>query len=272
MSGVGERPPPSASVLRVRRQRVFLVLSGLFLGTLAMLNILGITRFLDMSFEVAGVPIPFTVAVGVLPYPITFLCTDLISELYGRRRANEVVWMGLALNLFVMAIIWLGSVLPGHEALDPQTGGLARDAADRLPLFFELKERAFGAVTASMFAYLTAQFCDVYIFHWLKRKTKGRHLWLRNNGSTLTSQLVDSTAVILVTHAAAPGALPLVEGEALAPQLLALIASGYVFKFVVALLDTLPFYLLVRWLSEYLQVDPTREAPADAPIDAKGEG
>ena len=84
---------------RSRRQRVFLVLAGLFLGTLAMLNILGISRFVDLSFSVFGLEIPMVVAVGVLPYPITFICTDLISELYGRKRATEVVWVGLLLNV-----------------------------------------------------------------------------------------------------------------------------------------------------------------------------
>src|SRR5690606_35569774 len=74
-----------------RRERVFLVFAGLFLGTLAMLNVIGITHFVDLSFSVAGLEVPMVVAVGVLPYPITFLCTDFISELYGRRRANWVV-------------------------------------------------------------------------------------------------------------------------------------------------------------------------------------
>ena len=86
---------------KLRRQRVFLVFAGLFLGTLALLNILGISRFVDLSFSVFGMRIPMVVAVGVLPYPITFLCTDLLSELYGRRRATELVWMGLALNVWV---------------------------------------------------------------------------------------------------------------------------------------------------------------------------
>ena len=81
-------PEPDSSVLQARREKVFLVLSGIFLGTLAMLNILGISRFVDLSFTVFGRGIPLAVAVGVLPYPITFLCTDLISELYGKRRAS----------------------------------------------------------------------------------------------------------------------------------------------------------------------------------------
>ncbi len=167
-----------------RRQLVFLVLSGLFLGTLAMLNILGVTRFIDLSFQLPGtsLTIPMPLAVGVLPYPITFLCTDFISELYGRHRANQVVWMGLALNLWVMLIFWVGGALPGFEPADqPQSG-----------IFFEVRRLAFSAVTASMIAYLAAQFIDVQVFHFWKRLTQGRHLWLRNNGSTLVSQLVDT--------------------------------------------------------------------------------
>ncbi|MFQ5429756.1 MAG: queuosine precursor transporter [Phycisphaerae bacterium] len=245
--------------LRERRERVFLVFAGLFLGTLAMLNLLGITRFLTFfTLRIGDVELPFRVAIGVLPYPITFLCTDFISELYGRRRANFVVWAGLGLNLWVILILWLGSVLPPGLPVDPQTGEPLRDAAGRLPVFFEIKRLAFGAVGASMIAYLAAQFCDVYVFHFWKRLTHGRHLWLRNNGSTLVSQLVDTTAVILITHFYA-GALPIDGDRPLGPQLLLYIASGYLFKIAVALLDTIPFYLGVKYLSEYLRIDPKRE-------------
>lgn len=244
--------------MHARRERVFLVLAGLFLGSLAMLNILGVSRFIDMSFEVGGFKVPFVLAVGVLPYPLTFLCTDFISELYGRARANAVVWMGLALNLWVVLILWLGGALPGYETLDPATGALVRDEAGRLPLYFEVQQLAFSAVAASMVAYLAAQFCDVYVFHFWKRLTAGRHLWLRNNGSTMISQLVDSTAVILITHFYA-GALPIDAQQDLWPQLWVFIASGYVFKFACAALDTAPFYLGVRWLSGYLQINPLAE-------------
>ena len=94
-------------------------------------------------------------------------------------------------------------------------------------------ETAFGAVAASMVAYMAAQLVDVHVFHFWKRKTGGKHLWLRNNGSTLVSQLVDTTAVILITHYYA-GALPIDEGSPIGPQLMTFIASGYVFKVVAA--------------------------------------
>jgi uncharacterized integral membrane protein (TIGR00697 family) len=247
------------STLHERRERTFLVLAGLFVGSMTMLNILGVSRFLDMSFEVAGTRIPFALAVGVLPYPVTFLCTDFISELYGRRRANHVVWVGLFLNLWVVAFLWLGGVLPPVPALSPE--GLPETTAYDFA-FYRIRQLTVGAVSASMIAYLAAQLCDVHLFHFWKRLTKGRHLWLRNNGSTLVSQKVDSFAVITITHFWANG-LPIDEAEPLWPQLWVFILSAYVFKFSVALMDTVPFYVGVAWLSRWLRIDPTREHDAD---------
>ncbi len=257
--------PIEASHLHARRERVFLVFAGLFLGTLAMLNILGISRFIRLaSLETAdGLELTFAVAVGVLPYPITFLCTDFISEFYGRRRANFVVLVGLLLNGWVVFILWLGGILPGFEPTDPQTGELLRDAADRLPVFFEIRALTFGAVAASMIAYLGAQLCDVYLFHFWKKVTRGKMLWVRNNGSTLISQAVDTIAVILITYWVGGLAGVIDIDRSVGAQLLLLIATGYAFKFVIALLDTIPFYIGVKFLSRYLQIDPTIEHHAD---------
>jgi uncharacterized PurR-regulated membrane protein YhhQ (DUF165 family) len=253
----------SQAELYRRRESVFLLLAGLFLGTLTMLNILGITRFIklfEIDFDEAtpGATV-FAVAVGVLPYPLTFLCTDFISELYGRKRASLLVWIGFVLNLWVVLILWAGGVLPGWEARDA-AGALVPDAAGRLPVYFEVRNLAFGAVAASMIAYLVAQFVDVYVFHFWKRLTRNKHLWLRNNGSTLLSQLVDTTAVILITHFYAR-ALPVSAEGALWPQLFAFIATGYAFKALAALLDTIPFYLGAHHLTRYLRLPPPTHAP-----------
>lgn len=257
--------PIEASHLHARRERVFLVLAGMFLGTLTMLNILGVTRFINLwTIERQGAAdLVFAVAVGVLPYPVTFLCTDFISELYGRKRANAVVWTGLLLNVWVMFILWMGSMLPGFEAINPETGEIARDAAGRLPVYFEVKTLAYSAVIASMIAYLAAQLCDVYVFHFWKRLTRGRHLWLRNSGSTTVSQLVDTTAVITITYWIGGLADVIDESQAVPSQLLLLIVTGYAFKFTVAIVDTVPFYIGVYYLSRYLRIDPQREHHAD---------
>ena len=239
---------------------MFLLLAGLFLGSMTMLNILGISRFIrlyQLPWELASGDvwqITFAVAIGVLPYPVTFLCTDFISEFYGRRRANWLVTVGLILNVWVVFILWLGGVLPGAFE-GPLVDGVPVDANGSPTAFFQIRKLAFGAVAASMLAYLAAQFCDVYMFHFWKKLTKGKHLWLRNNGSTLVSQLVDSIAVILVTHFFAVN----LTSQAEVPdwiELAVLVATSYAFKVVVALLDTIPFYIGVAWLRRYLQIEP----------------
>jgi hypothetical protein len=248
--------PIEASTLHARRERVYLVLAGLFLGSMTMLNILGTSRFVDLSFEIAGVRIPMALAIGVLPYPVTFLCTDFISELYGQKRANFLVWVGLMLNAWVVLFLWMGGALPPTPVLDAATGLPPTDAYDFA--FYRIRYLTMGAVVGSMIAYLAAQLCDVSLFHFWKRLTNGRHLWLRNNGSTLVSQFVDTFCVITITHFYAKG-IPLDPNAAVWPQLWVFIASGYIFKLAIALSDTLPFYVGVHYLSRYLEIDPNAE-------------
>lgn len=273
---VQELPPIDPAILHTRRERVFLVLAGLFLGTLAMLNILGISRFLVIAswgLENGSTVLvwgrvledkyawSFLLAVGVLPYPVTFLCTDLISEFYGRRRANAVVFVGFLLNLWVAFILWLGGVLPPVAELDPISQMPSKDSYDWA--FWKIRALTFGSVAASMIAYLAAQFCDVYLFDFWKRMTRGRHLWLRNNGSTVISQLIDTVAVILITHFYAHALPPSPEGRTIALHLTLFIVTGYVFKLLTALADTPIIYLAVRLLSRYLYINPIAE-PAGA--------
>jgi len=239
-----------------RREIVFVVLAGLFLGSLAMLNVLGISRLLDLSFSIGNIEVPFYLFIGVLPYPVTFLCTDFIGELFGRKRANMVVWVGLMLNLWVILIVWIGGVLPPHPEILPETGLPPVDDPDRV--FFAIRKLTFGAVGASMVAYLTAQFVDVSIFHAIKKLTRGKMLWLRNNASTLTSQMVDTVAVVLITFFYTK-AIKIPEGQSTFSFLIVLILSSYVFKMVAALLDTIPFYIGVRFLSKYLNINPNEE-------------
>ena len=246
------QPREISDEVREKRERVFLVLAGFFLCAMTMFNIIGITRFIQLG--------PMALAVGVLPYPLTFLCTDLISELYGRARANFMVTVGLGLNFFILGTMWLGNAMPsvGPENQPPwQLIQLAEDVAlpngssvtGSVELFTLLYSTTTGAVMASMVAYIAAQYCDVYIFHFLKRLTKGKHLWLRNNGSTMISQGVDSFMVITVTFGA-----QFLAGVMSAGAMLVLMASNYLFKLSVALADTLPFYMGVHYLSKYLEL------------------
>ena len=236
-----------------RSNLVFLILSGFFLGSLTLLNVLGTSRFLDYSFTFFDFEIPFIIAIGVLPYPITFLCTDLISELFGKKQANRVVWMGLILNIWVFFFVWLSGYLNSPELINgvPKTTIVDGEVFPKDYAFYQIRKLTMGATFASMVAYLSAQFIDVHIFHFLKEKTKGKKLWLRNNVSTIFSQLIDSIAVILITHYFVNG-LPLDENGNLTHSLIYFIFSGYLFKLIVALFDTLPFYWLTNFLSKYM--------------------
>jgi uncharacterized PurR-regulated membrane protein YhhQ (DUF165 family) len=248
--------------IKYRREFVFLVLIGLFLGSLTMLNILGLTRFIDLS-KYIGIPynssFRFSVAVGVLAYPITFLCTDFISEIYGRRRANQVVWVGLILNIWVLFILWIGGSLNAPENIQID-GTLAIEIQDDKVLipngyvFYQIRNSTFAATFASMLAYILAQFLDVRIFHYLKKLTGGKHLWLRNNASTLSSQLIDSIVVILITYYFTKS-LPINQGDNVTKQLIYFILSSYFFKFFFSILDTIPFYYGVRFLRKYLKIE-----------------
>lgn len=239
--------------LTERRERVFLALAGVFLSAMTLLNVIGITKFVQLG--------PLAVAVGVLPYPITFLCTDLISELYGKSRANFLVTVGLFINGFILLVMTAGqyatSVDPANmppwqilQLAQPIPLPSGDSLEGNVELFTVMYAMTSGAVTASMAAYITAQYCDVQLFHFWKRVTKGKHLWLRNNFSTLLSQLVDSVMVVTVTFGAV-----FLRGEMAFQTLLVLVASNYGFKAAVALLDTIPLYILVARLRRYLALD-----------------
>ncbi|PIE90543.1 MAG: hypothetical protein CR997_05495 [Acidobacteria bacterium] len=201
-----------------RYERVFLTLAGLFLTCLIISNVL-VFKFLDIPMPVVG---RITISVGLLPYPVTFLVTDLISELYGRKRANFVVYLGFFLSVFMLFILYVGKIVPLAAIQDP--------------VIQEHYVAAFGkttkAVLASMTAYLIAQLIDIRIFHFWKKLTGGRHLWLRNNGSTLISQLIDTVLVVTI----------LFGGEWTVEAIIHVIISSYCFKLLVALLDTPLFY------------------------------
>jgi queuosine precursor transporter len=236
------------------RERVFLVLAGVFLASMVCMNVLGITKFIQVggwTFTIMGEPVTlFQLAIGVLPYPVTFLATDLVSELYGKKRASFLVWVGFGLNVFLLAVCGLGAYLgsapfdahgPFYAQAFVAMGGVEGSATAMPPagaFYGQVWTLMAGATAASMVAYLVAQLCDVHLFHFWKDLTQGKHLWLRNNGSTIVSQLVDTVCVLTITFWT-----QLSSGEKSVSWLIALICGTYAFKLLVALIDTPLFYL-----------------------------
>lgn len=233
-----------------KRDALFLGLSGVFLTSLVLGNVIGTTKFVTLfSLDLPGwlqslVPslvrdgsiYTMSVPVGVIAYPFTFLATDLLSELFGRKKAQLVVWVGFFANIFMLFLMTINFFLPNTYGV---SGGLQ--------LFDGVYEFMVGNTIASMIAYLTAQTVDVRLFHFWKDLTDGKHLWLRNNASTMVSQLVDSTAILTILYVAGN----LGENVDGIGALAILILNSYLFKFFFALFDTPLFYLGVRIFKEF---------------------
>ncbi len=214
-------------------ERAFVVLAAIFIASLVVCNLI-VQKF--FVWEPFGIKDFFVLSAGILPYPITFLATDILSECYGKRRANEVVIGGLIASVFVVAVVFLADRVPSIGGVDVDTG--AAYPGEQFDHFFhQIFGKTGRAVFASMVAYLVAQLIDIQIFHFWRRLTNGKHLWLRNNGSTVVSQLVDTTLVVSL----------LFVGTDLQPRIPQMIISGWTFKSLVALVDTPFFYLAVAW-------------------------
>ncbi|MEL7832356.1 queuosine precursor transporter [Fodinibius sp. Rm-B-1B1-1] len=251
----GEQNPPVATY---KRDALFLSLAGIFLTSLVLGNIIGTTKFVTIfSVELSGwmltiVPelirdnsiYTMSVPVGVIAYPFTFLATDLISELYGRKKAQLVVWVGFWMNVFMLFLMTVNHWLPN-------TGGVSGG----LQLFEGVYEFMIGNTIASMIAYLVAQTVDVRLFHFWKDLTDGKHLWLRNNASTTVSQLVDSTAILSILFFAGN----LGQEVDTIGKLIILILNSYFFKFFFALFDTPLCYLGVKIFQDF-EEDPSENS------------
>ncbi|MBT8273865.1 MAG: queuosine precursor transporter [Bacteroidia bacterium] len=209
---------------KLAAQRIYLLLGALFITSLVVSNLIFKKFFYwyPVDAEIFGTKL-FEISVGILPYPITFLITDLISEIYGKKRANQVVIAGIFASFFSMLIVYVANAVP---------------ATDWSPVKDDLFTEVFGstaiAVFASMMAYLFAQFIDIQIYHFWKRLTQGRHLWLRNNFSTFLSQFIDTATVLLLLCAFGEIDWSLFSG---------LLLAGFIFKVMIAALDT-PFLYL----------------------------
>lgn len=214
---------------------ILTALAMAFITTLVVANIIAIKLF---SFSVPIIPDDWLIDnVWVLPvsaftYPITFLITDTISELYGRKATTRIVWMGFGCSILMLAMIYLGKILPGADFW------VADGGQDHYDFILGSVPRI---VAASMVAYLISQNFDVFAFHFWRRKTDGRYLWFRNNASTMMSQGIDTALFITIAFA---GTVP---GSVLATMLV----GQYLVKVCLAALDTPVVYALIGLIRRF---------------------
>lgn len=226
--------------------KIYLYLGALFITSLVVSNLIFQKFFYWRPFgdvTVLGASL-FEISVGILPYPLTFLITDLISEIYGRKKANQIVTAGIFASFFSMGIVLLANWVPALPSSPVQDD-----------VFSQVFALSPIAVFASMLAYLFAQYVDIGIYHFWKRLTNGKHLWLRNNFSTYLSQFIDTFTVVglLCIFEVLPWSM-----------FYGLVISGFIFKVIVALLDTPFLYFFVYLFRRRFNLKVNQEIDLEA--------
>jgi len=215
--------------MKISADKIYLIFIGIFITSLIVSNLI-----FQKFFQVNFLGINFELSVGIIFYPITFLVTDVVSEIYGKQKANQMVITGIFSSIFCLLIIQIANFLP---------------ATEWSPVNTKTFNLVFGntslAVGASMLAYLCAQLMDIKIYHFWKKKTQGKHLWLRNNLSTIPSQFLDTFLILILLCAG--GAIEW-------NKFFTLLKQGFLFKILIAIIDTPIIYLFTFYLRKKFRI------------------
>lgn len=210
-----------------KSQKLYVLLGGVFLTALILAELTG-------SKLIAWTPfgsLSFTMTMGVIPFPITFLVTDIINEYYGKKGIRFITLIGMSMILFAYLILVLDMQIP---------------AAPFSPVQDEAFNNVFGQsariILGSVTAYLIGQMIDISVFFWIRQKTRARWLWMRATGSTFVSQLVDSFVVLFIAF----------YGQLALGQILEIGLTNYIYKFIIAALLTPLIYLVHFIIDKYL--------------------
>ncbi len=202
-----------------RSQKIYVWLCAIFLTSLIIANLVGSLLF---SFHVPWMKDLVLLSAGIIPFPVTFILTDLLNEFYGEKGARFVTYVGFGMSILVYVFLAVGDHLPvDSRTVMPQA------------VYHTVTSQYTGMFVASLTAYLIGQLLDIRIFHIFRGITKHRFIWLRATGSTVVSQLFDSLIVTFVAFG----------GQMQAADILQLAMGNYTWKFLVAVGITPLLYL-----------------------------
>lgn len=196
----------------------------MFIVSLVVSNVIT-GKVIDTGLSLFGNPV--TIAGAIVCYPICYLITDIVGEIWGKHEANKIVKYGFIGQVIATLIIVITTYTP---YIDPEMQYA----------YTKLLGQNWVFVVGSLFAYLVSQYLDVHIFHKLKRKYE-KHKWIRNNASTMLSQFVDTA--IFITIAFGFGFGWIFDNQV---ALLNMLIGQYIVKVIIAAIDTVPFYILTK--------------------------
>jgi uncharacterized integral membrane protein (TIGR00697 family) len=230
-----------AEIVNGRRQWLFIFLVGLFITNAITAELISNKLIqIPISFDFFGKEFgPFTTIVGILPWPVVFILTDLLNEFYGFKAVKRVSWITAILIAYCFLIVGLSLSIP---AVEIKGSKLATNESYNLVF-----GQAQMVIVGSIVAFLISQLLDAYVFNWIKKKTGNKLIWLRSTGSTLISQLID-TYVVLYIGFVLPGSLKMSDFFTIA-------STNYVLKIVIAISLTPLIYLGHYLVKQYLKVN-----------------
>jgi queuosine precursor transporter len=253
--GAALRAERDGALVLDTRARLFLALTGVFITALLIGDIIG-----GKLFEVSVFGSLQTLSVGIIPFPITFVLTDVLNEFYGKKAARTVTYVGLGCTVFAFTVIFTAGAIPmAGFTSGAEWTGINAQAFERV---FLSSQRILAA---SLVAYMCGQLIDIFVFHRIKALTKNRFIWARATGSTVVSQLVDTA---LIQTLAWYGTLD-------TAKLPGMILTSYAVKVVVAVALTPVIYLLHGFVHRVLKLEPVKLGddgePLAAPQGASGQ-
>lgn len=242
--------------LRTRRDVLFLILGGFFLTNALLGELIGGKLFFlgDPDFSVGAGPLtvgPFVMSIGVVPWPVVFLTTDLVNEYFGTRGVRQLTYLGIGMISYAFLVLYLALAVP---------------AADFSPVSNTAFSNVFGQslwiIVGSLAAFALSQLTDVLIFHAFRNRTGPGRLWLRATGSTVFSQLVDTFVILAIAFY-----LP---GKITGQQFVSTALTQYVYKFSVAVLLTPLIYVGHSAAERFLGHDVAHDLAEQAARESRG--
>lgn len=215
-------------MFKTKKELIFIILAGIFITNAVTAELIG-GKLIQIG--------PFVMSIGILPWPVVFLTTDLINEYFGEKGVRKLSLITVCLIAYAFVILFLAIGVPAAKGISPVND----------EQFQAVFGQSMWIIVGSIIAFMVSQLIDVTIFWFFKKKTGDSKIWLRTTGSTVISQLFDSFIVLGIAFWL-PGKIDF-------DTFITSALTGYTFKLVVAVLLTPLIYLGHHWIKKYLAED-----------------
>ncbi|MCW8897088.1 MAG: queuosine precursor transporter [Flavobacteriales bacterium] len=212
-------------MFKTKRDIVFTILAGIFITNAVVAELIG-GKIIQLG--------PFIMSIGIIPWPVVFLTTDLINEYYGKNGVKKLTFITASLIAYAFVVLFFSINIPAAKGVSAVTD----------EQFQAVFGQSMWIIFASIVAFLVSQFVDVFIFWLLRDKTGGKMIWLRSTGSTVVSQLIDTFIVLGIAF--------WLTGKMSTSEYVNAALTGYTFKLIIAIVLTPLIYLGRYLVNNYL--------------------